>query len=72
MKRIVVATEQQGQTEALYVDGTLITCEQTIYATEIATAANGLPALILSRQVDLPEGEAFPCDEAELVDHVDG
>jgi len=71
MKRIVVATEQQEQTEALYVDGTLITCEQKIYASEIAAAANGLPASIVARQVDLPDGECFPCDEAELVDHVE-
>jgi sugar/nucleoside kinase (ribokinase family) len=71
MKRIVVATEQQKQTEALYVDGTLVTCEQIIYAAEIATAADGEPALILNRQVDLPESQEFPKDEAELVDHVD-
>jgi hypothetical protein len=71
MKRIVVATEQQEQTEALYVDGTLVTCEQTIYASEIADAAGGEPALIVARQVDLPHGQEFPKDEADLVDHVD-
>lgn len=71
MKRIVVATEQQEQTEALYVDGTLVTCEQTIYASEIAHAADGQPSLILNRQVDLGEDGQFPISEDDLVEHLD-
>ena len=72
MRRIVVATEQQEQTEALYVDGTLMTCEQTIYASEIASASDGEPVLIVSRQVDLGSDGLFPNSEDALVDHVDG
>lgn len=69
IKRIVVATEDQGNTKALYVDDCLITCDETIYASEIAHEADGEPALIIHRLVTLPDGEEFPKSESQLKDH---
>ena len=64
--RIVVATEQQEQTEALYVDGKLIQCEHTIYASEIAEATKGEACRITHRCVVVTG--PFPDDESDLVD----
>lgn len=66
MRQITIATEQTEQTEALYVDGVLVSCEQTIYASEIAEAASGEACKIKHRTV-LIEGP-FPNDESALVD----
>lgn len=66
MKRILIATEAENLTEALYIDGTLHQSSETIYASEIAAATNGKPCTIAHREV-VTCGE-FPSDESDLID----
>jgi len=63
MKTITVAQDEDYQ-EALYMNGTLVTSEETIFACEIAHYANGKPFILKFVQCEL-EGE-FPRNLTDL------
>jgi hypothetical protein len=71
-KRVVVAMDCDTLFEAVYVDGEYHSCDQTIYAGELATIADGKPFLLAHRNVETLIGNEWPLKESELVDVVEG
>jgi len=57
MKNMIVATDTESLTEALYVDGLLVNDDDTIYACTIVAAAEGEPVFLEILDVSLANRE---------------
>lgn len=59
-KQIVIASENTDAIQAMYVDGSLVMHDETIYACDIAEAGGGGEIILTQEQYDLPEDADWP------------
>jgi len=64
--KIVVVTDRNEGVQALYLDGTLIICEDRLCAQDIVHAADGQSAVMSHEFFDLPENAQWPLTLDEL------
>lgn len=67
---VVAVTDCDGQ-EALYVDGTLRTYDDTLYACDIACATEGMAFELSHMNVDIPGELMWPKRLERLIKYLD-